>query len=294
MRHFFVFLFVMLCASSYSQSDNLKVTLKNGVVIIGEMKEIAPSDHVTILIAGKETVISMSDVALVENVRQATTVTADSQENKQDAFASGQVGYYEVKDKGNYPKEFLLTIADQEVKMVLIRGGSFNMGYDGKGSLSMKSEPVHQVNLSSYYISEEPIPYSIASKMLGVKDKSSKYPFFYCNWKKAKELLSKIAENTKKPCRFITEAEWEYAALMPKAKDFFGTFKYREWCSDYFGEYFEGIQTNPQGPADGSHHVVRSYLLGKNKWDRRRIFSEWEYLSDALVRITISAEDINF
>ena len=36
-----------------------------------------------------------------------------------------------------------------------------------------------------------------------------------------------------------------------------------EWCSDWYGNYGNGSQTNPQGPSSGSNHVLR----GGCKWD---------------------------
>ena len=30
-----------------------------------------------------------------------------------------------------------------------------------------------------------------------------------------------------------------------------------EWCSDWYGDYSAGAQTNPQGPSSGSSRVLR-------------------------------------
>ncbi|MBM3172002.1 MAG: formylglycine-generating enzyme family protein, partial [Bacteroidetes bacterium] len=30
-----------------------------------------------------------------------------------------------------------------------------------------------------------------------------------------------------------------------------------EWCSDWYGDYSSGAQTNPKGPSSGSHRVLR-------------------------------------
>jgi small nuclear ribonucleoprotein (snRNP)-like protein len=291
MKEFLTFLFCLICAISSAQKNNLKVTLKNGVIVIGELKEFDPADHITLFIAGKESVISMSNVSSVENFKNDDVERTKTTDNSQSAFTSGQVGYYEITDKNSYPEKISYSVAGYDIKLVVIRGGSFNMGYDGSGSLRMDSEPVHQVNLSTCYVSEQPIPYSIASKILGIKDKSSKHPFYFGDWDDAQKLVTKIAESVNKPCRLITEAEWEYAALMPNAPDLFGTFKAREWCYDYLKEYPNGIQTNPQGPETGKRHVCRSFLFGKNKWDRKP--ADRKHPETAYVRIAISADDIN-
>ena len=291
MKKYLLIVFCLVCAFSSAQTSNLKVTLKNGPIVIGELKEIDPADHITLFIAGRETVIPMSNVFSVENYKIEDTESSKIVNSNQSTFPNGQVGYYEITDKDSYPESISLSVSGYDINMVIIRGGSFNMGYDGSGSLRMDSEPVHQVNLSTYYISEQPIPYSIASKILGIKDKSSKHPFYFGDWDDAQKLVTKIAESVNKPCRLITEAEWEYAALMPNAPDLFGTFKAREWCYDYLKEYPNGIQSNPQGPETGKRHVCRSFLLGKNKWDRKP--ADRKHPETAYVRIAISADDIN-
>ena len=35
-----------------------------------------------------------------------------------------------------------------------------------------------------------------------------------------------------------------------------------EWCSDWYGDYSAGAQTNPQGPSSGSNRVLRG-----GSWD---------------------------
>lgn len=54
---------------------------------------------------------------------------------------------------------------------------------------------------------------------------------------------------------------------------------------------FSSAQTNPQGPETGKRHVCRSFLLGKNKWDRKP--ADRKHPGTAYVRIAISADDIN-
>ena len=39
-----------------------------------------------------------------------------------------------------------------------------------------------------------------------------------------------------------------------------------EWCSDWYGGYSAGAQTNPQGPSSGSNRVLRG-----GSW----IYSAW-------------------
>ena len=37
-----------------------------------------------------------------------------------------------------------------------------------------------------------------------------------------------------------------------------------EWCSDWYGGYSAGAQTNPQGPSSGSSRILRGGSWGGN------------------------------
>ena len=37
-----------------------------------------------------------------------------------------------------------------------------------------------------------------------------------------------------------------------------------EWCSDWYGGYSAGAQTNPQGPSSGSYRVLRGGSWSRN------------------------------
>ena len=42
-----------------------------------------------------------------------------------------------------------------------------------------------------------------------------------------------------------------------------------EWCSDWYGGYSAGAQSNPQGPSAGSRRVLRGGSWGYFAWDCR-------------------------
>ena len=73
---------LVLCGSLIHMSaDDVKVTMKNGTVFTGELKEFDPSDHVTVVVAGIETTIPISEVASVERPK-ANQVMAVPSTNK--------------------------------------------------------------------------------------------------------------------------------------------------------------------------------------------------------------------
>ena len=308
-----IFLFLLSCLislSCYSQDKNVRVILKNGTAITGSIKELVVNDHVTLSVAGVDTVVPMAEVKDIND-----TTSSNDQSKGSNQLGSGKYGAYIITDKETRPDYFTLTLNGENIDMILVRGGSFNMGYDDRWSISMMTEPIHRVTLSSYYISKECIPLSLAEKLLTGDKKVGKHSVddlyaFSINtdymkikvgkhsvgdlyatnvWDKADKLVSEIASEAKKPYRLPTEAEWEYVALTPLAEQLFTAGPSNgEWCSDYLGEYTAAPQLNPVGPAYGKEHVSRSYYGRRNMWDREKGKND----KACLVRIVIDADKI--
>lgn len=292
-RHFWAILLLLLCCCfAPLRAEEVKVTMKNGSTITGELKELIATDHITLIVAGIESTISMNDVISVE--KASSKISGKNVKDEENL----EYGKYEITDRKQYPDSFKITIGDQELTMILIRGGWFNMGYDDRHSWSWNTEPVHRVVLSSFYISKEILNRRIVDYIQHKKKISSSTKPYGTNTRKTAEtIISNLATETMLPYRLPTEAEWEYTTLMPFADAIFEENDNNEWCSDYWEKYPAADQINPKGPSSGKSHVLRSYSSGNNKWKRMKGDNatqkkEYSFNSDAFLRIAISADQI--
>ena len=158
-------------------------------------------------------------------------------------------------------------------------------------------KPVHRVTLSSYSIGETEVTQALWQAVMGSNPsyfRGSNKPVERVSWDDCQDFIKKLNAITGENFRLPTEAEWEFAArggiksrgykyagsntinmvawydnnsnsethnVGTKQANELGLYDMSgnvwEWCSDWYGGYSNGIQTNPKGSASGSFRVVR-------------------------------------
>ena len=158
-------------------------------------------------------------------------------------------------------------------------------------------KPVHRVTLSDYYIGKYEVTQELWEAVMGSNPsyfKGAQNPVESVSWNDCQEFVIRLNRLTGRTFRLPTEAEWEYAsrggnksrhykysgsnnidyvawytdnsgrkthAVGTKTANELGIYDMSgnvwEWCSDWYGGYSAGAQTNPQGPSSGSGRVLR-------------------------------------
>lgn len=171
---------------------------------------------------------------------------------------------------------------------------------NGDENADNDEKPVHQVTLSDYYIGETQVTQALWQAVMGNNPSYFKgnpnLPVECVSWIDCKAFIRKLNRLTGKNFRFLTEAEWEFAARGGnKTKGFIyagsrdildfdiawlgpnsgqrthsvgeldpnelGLYDMSgnvwEWCQDWYGVYSKDSQLNPNGPSSGWRRVRR-------------------------------------
>ena len=162
-------------------------------------------------------------------------------------------------------------------------------------------KPAHRVTVSDFYMGKFEITQAQWKAVMGDNPSSVKgdnLPVDKVSWNDVQEFIRKLNIKTGKQYRLPTEAEWEFAArggIDSKGYKYSGSntignvawYKDNasgknpavgtkspnelgihdmsgnvfEWCSDWNAPYKNNEQTDPQGPATGTHRVFRGGCL---------------------------------
>jgi len=182
-------------------------------------------------------------------------------------------------------------------RMVLVKGGTFTMGCTPEqgNDCTAWEKPAHQVTLSDFYIGKYEVTQAQWKAVMN-EDNPSKFkgdnrPVENVSWNDVQAFIRRLNERTGRNYRLPTEAEWEYAARGgnksngykysgSKAVDdiaWYGSEETRpvgikianelsihdmsgnvwEWVNDWYGDYSEEQQVDPQGPSSGTNRVLR-------------------------------------
>lgn len=175
-------------------------------------------------------------------------------------------------------------------EMVKLDGGTFTMGTaeNINKTATLNIAPIHDVTLRSYSIGATEVTQALWEAVMGSNPsmtQSPNLPVSNVTWDDCQEFIQKLNAQSGSHFRLPTEAEWEYAARSKATDDgkkipSGSVYKQNscksvnecginplgikgmngnvaEWCQDWFGSYPTEKQTNPTGPAKGTHRVVR-------------------------------------
>lgn len=167
MKKFFLISALLLAGICFAaQADLAKVKLKNGVELTGTLISMDPTDKIVIEIGGTQSTIKMTDVESVEKVVEPT------------AAAPTAAPAAAASPEGALPKEKTVNIAGHDMKFILVPSSTFSYGYDGPGSRVIDSEPVHEVEVSPFYVSADPVSVDLAKDIIG-SDPWSEYTYSF-------------------------------------------------------------------------------------------------------------------
>lgn len=162
-------------------------------------------------------------------------------------FAIIAAGVIIVKKK----EKLLLTLFKNNIEMVLVDGGTFNMGCTKEQDKECddNEKPVHSVSVSNFYIGKYEVTQEQWIMVLGDNPsyfKGMDLPVEEVDWDDVQKFIKKLNLITGKHYRLPTEAEWEYAARGGTQSK---NYKYAG------GNYPDGIMWNKDN-SDGKTHPV--------------------------------------
>jgi formylglycine-generating enzyme required for sulfatase activity len=191
------------------------------------------------------------------------------------------------------------------IEFVMVPAGKFIMGGTGGNEIPQREVTISK----PFYLGKYEVTQAQYEKIMGKNPsrfKGANNPVEQVSWDDAVEFCRKASQATGKGFRLPTEAEWEYAcragtktqyntgdeekdldvagwfngnsggktqSVGQKKPNAWGLYDMHgnvwEWCQDWYGPYPSGAVTDPQGPATGTHRVLRGGSWGNGPADCR-------------------------
>jgi formylglycine-generating enzyme required for sulfatase activity len=138
-----------------------------------------------------------------------------------------------VDARTGLPQE--IRLPELKIDLVLIDGGDFDMGNDGRAD----TKPIHTIHVEPFYLSPVELSQAQWIALMG-KNPSAKQgadiPVEMVSWADAQAFLAALNQRIPgRAFRLPTEAEWEYAARTPGLKNMPDGVS--EWCSTLWKPY---------------------------------------------------------
>tara|TARA_B110000881_G_scaffold217704_1_gene235671 strand:- start:556 stop:1413 length:858 start_codon:yes stop_codon:yes gene_type:complete len=168
--------------------------------------------------------------------------------------------------------------------MILVKGGTFNMGSDSKTALKRET-PMHAVTLNSFHIAKTEVTQALFSELMGWN-----YSYFQCetcavnniSWFNMQLFIKRLNGVTGKAFRLPTEAEWEFAAK--------GGIKSEGYT--YSGSNNIDDVAWYAGNAENKSHPVATKLPNElGLYDMTG--NLWEFVQDTMSRVAYTVEARN-
>ena len=201
----------------------LKIKLEKGDYIIkavGLNKADELTQTYTVATVGVETILNIGMASVVkarlakeiedkrnEEAQKAKELADQKEENEKAALKQKAIEEAQKKEQAK------IDIMNN-IEMVLVQGGGFEMGSNDK--LDLNAKPVHKVTVSSFNIGKFEVSQTQWKAVMGTNP--SKFqdcdncPVDNVSWDDAQLFIKRLNQKTGKTYRLPTEAEWEFAA----------------------------------------------------------------------------------